>query len=143
MSRDRPAFGQTTLHTYINPQHFIKIVCAIFEKFEILIFFLCELLLILGVGGKLKRRLEIFTREPCISNLNEIGQLVQAVRSATVTQTDRQTDTQTHTHTHTDIFFKRHFQTLGCSMINHKKSKSKILSIVILPSLLMSLESKY
>ena len=44
-----------------NPQNLIKIVRAIFEKFEKLIFFLCELPLILGVGGKLKKRLEIFT----------------------------------------------------------------------------------
>ena len=27
----------------INPQHFLKIVVAIFEKIKILIFFLCEL----------------------------------------------------------------------------------------------------
>ena len=39
----------------INSQNLIKIVRAIFEKFEILIFFLCELPLILGVGGKLKK----------------------------------------------------------------------------------------
>ena len=39
----------------INPQNLIKIVRAIFEKFEILSFFLCELPLILGVGGKLKK----------------------------------------------------------------------------------------
>ena len=40
----------------INPQNLIKIVVrAIFEKFEILNFFLCELPLILGVGGKLKK----------------------------------------------------------------------------------------
>ena len=45
----------------INPQNLIKIVRAIFEKFEIVIFFLCELPLILVVGGKLKKRLEIFT----------------------------------------------------------------------------------
>ena len=59
-----------------NSQILIKIVKAIFEKIEILIFFLCELPLILGVGGKLKKRLEIFTRGPYISNLNEIGLLV-------------------------------------------------------------------
>ena len=44
----------------INPQNLIKIVRAIFEKFEILNF-LYELPLILWVGGKLKKRLEIFT----------------------------------------------------------------------------------
>ena len=40
----------------INPQNLIKIFVAIFEKFEILIFFLCELPLSLGVGGKLKKK---------------------------------------------------------------------------------------
>ena len=39
-------------------------------------FFSCELPLILGVGGKLKKRLEVFTRGPQISNLNDIGPLV-------------------------------------------------------------------
>ena len=36
----------------INPEHLMKIVRAIFEKFEILNFFSCELPLILGLGGK-------------------------------------------------------------------------------------------
>ena len=45
----------------INPQHLIKIVGAIFEENN---FFSCELPLILGVGGKLKKWLEIFTRGP-------------------------------------------------------------------------------
>ena len=40
----------------INPQHLIKIVRAIFEKFEILNFFLCELPLILGVARKRKEQ---------------------------------------------------------------------------------------
>ena len=48
----------------INRQNFMKIVGAIFEKMKISNFFLCELPLILGVGGKLKKRLEIFTRGP-------------------------------------------------------------------------------
>ena len=60
----------------INPENVVKIVGAIFEKIKILNFFSCELPLILGVGGKLKKRLEIFTCGPYISNLNEIGQLV-------------------------------------------------------------------
>ena len=38
----------------INTQNLDKIVGAIFEKIEILIFFLCELPLILGVAGKRK-----------------------------------------------------------------------------------------
>ena len=44
----------------INPQNLIKIVGAIFEKIKIFYFFSCELPLILGVGGRLKKRLEIF-----------------------------------------------------------------------------------
>ena len=76
----------------INPQNLIKIVGAIFEKIKMYFFFSCELPLILEVGGEVKKRLEIFTRGPQISNLNEIGRLVQALRSAT--------DRQTHIHTH-------------------------------------------
>ena len=67
----------------INQQILIKIVRAIFEKIEILNFFLCELLLILWLGGKLKKGLEIFARGLQISNLNEIDQLVYALRQAT------------------------------------------------------------
>ena len=49
----------------INPQNLIKIVEAIFEKIKFLICFSCELCLILGVGGKLKKKqLEIFTGGP-------------------------------------------------------------------------------
>ena len=44
----------------INPENLIKIVGAIFKKIKIIIFFSCELPLILGVGVKLKKRLEIF-----------------------------------------------------------------------------------
>ena len=47
----------------INPQHLNKIVRAIFEKIEILIFFLCELPLILKLGGKLKKKSSIYMRE--------------------------------------------------------------------------------
>ena len=42
----------------------MKIVGAIFEKIKIFNFFSCELPLILGVGEKLKKWLEIFTRGP-------------------------------------------------------------------------------
>ena len=42
----------------INPQNLIKIVRAIFEKFEILNFFLCELPLIFGVTRKRKEKAE-------------------------------------------------------------------------------------
>ena len=48
----------------INPQNLIKIVRAIFEKFEILCFLLCELPLILGVGGKLKKGSRYLQEDP-------------------------------------------------------------------------------
>ena len=64
---------------------------------------------------------EIFARGHQISIVNEIGRLVQALRSATDRDTDRQT---THRH-----FF------LESKTI--KKSKSNFFTIAILPSLLM------
>ena len=98
----------------INPQNLIKIVGAIFEEIKIFNFFSCELPLILAVGGNLKKkRLEIFTRVPQISNFNDIDRLVQALRSATGIQTDTDTHKHKHTHTHTHIFSKTHFQTVG------------------------------
>ena len=60
----------------INPQNLNKIVRAIFEKIEILNFFLCELPLILGLARKRKNTQKIFARGLQISNLNKIGQLV-------------------------------------------------------------------
>ena len=62
----------------INPQNLIKIVGAIFEKIIFFIFFLCELPLILGLGWK--KKFEIFARGPQISILNEIDELVKALR---------------------------------------------------------------
>ena len=60
----------------INPQNLIKVVGAIFEKIEILNFFLMWTTHNFRGRGKLKKLLEIFTRGPQISNLNEIGRLV-------------------------------------------------------------------
>ena len=83
----------------INPQNLIKIVGAIFEKIEI-IFFLCEIPLILGVGEKLKKMAwDICKRTPDID--------FEQDRSIGLGSTfgDGQTDRHTHTHTH---FF------LGC-----------------------------
>ena len=57
----------------------MKIVKFIFYKIEILNLFISELSLILRVGRKRKRRLEIFARGHQISDLNEIGQLVQGL----------------------------------------------------------------
>ena len=47
----------------INTQNLNKIVRAIFEKIEILIFFLCELPLILGVAPKRKEQVEGICKE--------------------------------------------------------------------------------
>ena len=58
-------------------------------------------------------------------------------------QTDRQIDGQTHTHTHTHTHTNT-FLDCGSDVEPKiiKKSKSYFLTIAILPSLLMSLESK-
>ena len=61
----------------------MKFVVAIFEIMKINFFFLCELPLIFGVDRKRKNELKIFAGGPQISNVNEIGQLVQALRQAT------------------------------------------------------------
>ena len=42
----------------LNPQNSIKIVRAIFEKIKFFYFFSCELPLILGVGGKTKKKVQ-------------------------------------------------------------------------------------
>ena len=67
----------------INPQNLIKIVGVIFEKIEILKCFLCELPLILGVGGKLKTLDVEFERDRLIGLDSTFGD----------GQTDRQPDT--------------------------------------------------
>ena len=54
----------------------MKIVGAIFEKIKILIFFLCELPLILRVVRKREKGHEMSERGLQIQNLNKIGQLV-------------------------------------------------------------------
>ena len=64
------------LECTINPQNLIKIVGAIFEKIQILNFFLMWTTLNFRGSEKTKKRLEIFTRGPWISNLKDIGLLV-------------------------------------------------------------------
>ena len=49
------------LRMYYKLAKFNQIVGAIFDKMKILIFSSCELPLILGVGEKTKKRLEIIT----------------------------------------------------------------------------------
>ena len=79
----------------INPQNFIKIGGAIFEKIKIFNILSCELSLILGIGGKLKKgsrylqevpRYRIWTRS------------VDWFRLYDRRRSDRQTDTHTHRH---------------------------------------------
>ena len=48
----------------INPRNLIKIVGAIFEKIKIFIFFLCELTLVLGVGGERKNSWRYLQEDP-------------------------------------------------------------------------------
>ena len=67
----------------INSQNLMKIVGAIFGKMKILNFFLCELPLILRVDRKRKGELKMFARGPQISNVSEIGQLVQVLHQVT------------------------------------------------------------
>ena len=117
----------------INSQYVMKIVKAIFEKIN---FFLMWTTLNFKGRGKTKkttrdiykRTLDIkFERDRSIGLSSMIG--------------DDQTDRHTHTHTH--IFLNHIFRLWEwCSTKNHKKSKSNFLTIAILPSLLMSLESK-
>ena len=80
----------------------MKIIGAIFEKIYILLFRLCELLLILGVGEKLKkmdrdifmRTLDIeFKRDRRIGSGSTFG--------------------DGHTDTHTDFFLKHFFRIWG------------------------------
>ena len=108
----------------INPQNFIKIVRAIFEKFEILNFFLCELPLILGVGGKIKNGSRYLHEDPryriwAIS----VNWFRLYVRRRSHRQTDRRTNGRTDRHTHTHTFFLKHIFRLWerCRMKNHQK----------------------
>ena len=60
-----------------KPTKFDKNLWSHFWENQNFLFFLsCELPLILRVVRKRKNELEIFAREPKISNVNEIGQLV-------------------------------------------------------------------
>ena len=80
----------------INPQILIKIVGAIFEKMKI-----CEVPLILGLGGKLKKT----AREICERTLDIDFERDRSICLAS-TIGDGQMDRQ---DTHTDIFSKTLF----------------------------------
>ena len=60
----------------MNPQNLIKIVRAIFEKIEIFNFSLCDLPLILGLGGKLKKTAWDIYKRTLDIKFERIGQLV-------------------------------------------------------------------
>ena len=86
-----------------NPQILIKIVRAIFEKFEILIFLLCELPLILRLGEKLKKKKtarDIYKRTLDIK--------FERDRSIGLGSTFGDSHTDRHTYTHTQTFFLKH-----------------------------------
>ena len=88
----------------INPQNLNKSLEPFLRNSKFWIFFLCELPLILGVGGKLRKRLEIFTWGPYIYRI--WTRSVDWFRLYVRRRSHRQTDT--HTHTHTQTFFLKH-----------------------------------
>ena len=93
----------------INTQNLTKIVGAILEKIKIFIIFLCELPLILGLRGKLKKGSRYLREEPRYRFwTRSVNWFRQTFGDG---QTYRQTNRHTHTHTHihTDIFSKTHF----------------------------------
>ena len=80
----------------INIQNLIKIVGAIFEKIYFFYFFLCELPLILELGGKLKKARAICERTLDIDF--ERDRSIGLGCTFGDGQTDRQTDKHTHRH---------------------------------------------
>ena len=115
-------------------------------------FFSCELPFILVVGGKLKTARDIymrtlyikFERDRSIGLGSTFGDGLTHTRTHARTHARTNAHTHAHTHTYTHIFFLKLFLDSGSDVEWKiiKKSKSKILTIAILPSLLMSLESK-
>ena len=105
----------------INPQNLIKIVRAIFEKFEILIFFLMWTTLNFRGWGKTKKTArDIYMRTLYIEF--ERDRSIGLGSTFGDGHTDRQTGRQTDTHTHTHIFSKTIFRLWEwCRMKNYKK----------------------
>ena len=89
----------------INPQNLIKIVRAIFEKIEILIFFLMQTTLNFRGGGKTKKA----ARDTNMETLDIELERDRSIGLGSVFGDDHR-QTHTHTHTHTQTFFsKTHF----------------------------------
>ena len=112
----------------INLQNLIKVVRAIFEKFEILNFSLMWTTLNFRVRGKTKKKKagDIYMRTLYIEF--ERDRSIGLSSTFGDGHTDRQTHTHIHTHTniythtHTDIFLKHIFRLWeSCRMKNHKK----------------------
>ena len=83
----------------VNPQILMEIVQAIFKKTEILNFFLCELSLILGVRGKLKKGSRYLQDNPIYPIwTRSVNWFRLYVRRPSHKQTDRQTDIFSKTH---------------------------------------------
>ena len=120
----------------IKPQNLIKIVWAILEKIKFFLFFLMWTTLNFRGRGKTKKTAgDIYKRT----------QDIEFERDRYIGLGSTTRDGQTDRHTHTQTFFLKHIFRLWewCRTKNHKKkSNSNFLTIAILPSLLMSLESK-
>ena len=107
----------------INPQNLIKIVRAIFEKFEILNFFLIWTTLNFKGMGKTKKNGSRYLHEDPIYRI--WTRWVNWFRLYVRRRSHRQTDRHTHTHTHTNIhtLFLKHIFRLWewCRRNNHQK----------------------
>ena len=123
----------------INPQSLIKIVGAVLRKSKFLIFSLCELPLILGVGEKLKKKGSKYLQEDPRYGIRTRS--VNWFRLYDRRRTDRQTDRQTHTQT---FVLKHVFRLWEWRRIKNHKKKIEVEFFDDCNSslLLMSLESK-
>ena len=96
----------------INTENLIKIVGVIFQKIRIFNFFSCELPLILGVGGKLKKGSRYLQQDPSYRIWT------RSVDWFRFYDREGQTDRQTYTQ----IFLLKHIFRLWewCRIKNHK-----------------------
>ena len=85
---------------YSKSTKFNQIVGDIFEKIESFYFFLCELPLILGVRGKIKK----MARDICVKTSD-----IELERNRRIGLGSTFGDRQTDRHTPTHAFFLKHF----------------------------------